>query len=176
VGSRDLSRDAEPEPRAIAFGRALAPKERLEDGRPLILVDARPLIGDRDANHAVLERVNDSHDTSRRRVSDRVLEDIPQHPGDVPIPIGHPAGRASVDRDRHTSLTRGRIDQRERVAQRLRERNGLGGFRPPLMLVAHEWWEERRRRKGRSSNPFIPDEEEPDPLSGRLSQPPLAEH
>lgn len=46
-------------------------------------------------------------------------------------------------------------------------------IRPPLLVVAHGWWEQRQMKRGKSPNPFIPDEE-PDPLSGRLSQPPLA--
>ena len=47
-------------------------------------------------------------------------------------------------------------------------------IRPPLLVVAHGWWEKRQLRRGKSPNPFIPDDEEPDPLSGRLSAPPHA--
>jgi cobalt-zinc-cadmium resistance protein CzcA len=42
-------------------------------------------------------------------------------------------------------------------------------IQPPLLVVAHDWWERRRRRNGKNPNPFAPDDDEPDPLSGRLS-------
>jgi cobalt-zinc-cadmium resistance protein CzcA len=45
-------------------------------------------------------------------------------------------------------------------------------IRPPLLVFAHGWWERRQIRKGRSPNPFDAGGDEPDPLSGRFSQPP----
>lgn len=47
-------------------------------------------------------------------------------------------------------------------------------IRPPLLVVAHSWWERRRTRKGHSPNPFVPDAEGPDPLSGHTESAPEA--
>jgi cobalt-zinc-cadmium resistance protein CzcA len=45
-------------------------------------------------------------------------------------------------------------------------------IQPPLLVVAHDAWARYRLRRGKGPNPFVPETEDPDPVSSRLSQPP----
>ena len=123
----DVTRDREPQPRAAPVGpRTVGGVEALEDARPLLGHDPRPLVDHVDAHMTPLRPGAETDKATFRRVLQGVVDQVGehlQHP--LTISVRRRCLRLDLRADVHGEPLRDRADTADRLFQQVGHRNGL---------------------------------------------------
>ena len=119
-----LARDGEPQSGARSR-RAGAAIEAVEEVRPCLLRDPRPVVGDREAHVAVVARRRDPHVGAARVVADGVVH---QHPADLlhALLVADALRRQAVAREHHAAAVAAARPRNSRTSVRAVEVRSSG--------------------------------------------------